>query len=344
MIMGAGRRTGISAGAVLFFIAAAGLSSPAWAQNGLLGEYYNNNGTAASPPPPPGSPAGGAAVLTAVTTRLDATVDFGFATPPAPGVNQDGFMIAWSGYLTSAVTGPHSFQTRSDDGVRLWVNGTLIINKWVDQAPTNDTGTATVAMTAGVRVPIRLEFYENGGGEECRLRWDTAGGTTFVIIPTGALTPPDPPTAPVLNPVVGGSTPPLFTPFADLSWSASTGSQPTSVITYEVLRSNTMGGPYTVITPPGGISGTTYTDNTVAFNVQYCYVVRALDRGLLQSPNSNERCITVTPPPPRPPSDNDEGLWGDKCSCGSVRPTEPGLLLWSAVLAVLLTTLLVRRS
>ncbi len=305
-------------------------ASPARAQNGLLGEYYNNSGTAQSPPPPPGSPAGGAAALTAVLTRVDATVDFGFATPPGPGVNQDDFMIAWSGFLTSSVTGPHSFQTRSDDGVRLWVNGVLVVDKWVDQGATDDTGTTTVNLTAATRVPIRLEFYENGGAQECRLRWDTAGGTTFVIIPTGALTPVDPPTTPVLNPVVGSTNP---FPVADLSWSASTGSQSTSVITYEVLR-GPMGGPYTVISPPGGVSGTTYTDSGFPFDVEQCYVIRALDRGILQSPDSNEECVTVARPPPRI-SDNDEGLWDDRCACGSSIAPVPPVALWTAACAAI---------
>lgn len=323
-----------------FVLGAAGLASPAWAQNGLMGEYYNNSGTAASPPPPPGSPAGGAATLSPVLTRVDPNVDYGFATPPGPGVNQDDFMVAWTGFLTSAVTGNHTFQTNSDDGVRLWVNGTLVVNKWVDQGATNDTGTTPIAMTAGVRVPIRLEFYENGGAEVCRLRWDTAGGTTFVIIPTGVLTPPDPPTTPVLNSVTQGGT--FYVPNAQLSWTASTGSQPASVITYEVLRSSTMGGPYTVITPAGGIAGTTYTDPNVSYGVQYCYVIRALDRGLLQSPNSNEICITMVQPPPRT-NDHEEGLWDDKCACGSAGPAPSPMLFGPVALAAMLLLAFRRR-
>ena len=46
--------------------------------------------------------------------------------------------------------------------MRLWVNGQLIVNNWTDHAPTENSG--TIALTAGQRYDIRMEFYENGGG------------------------------------------------------------------------------------------------------------------------------------------------------------------------------------
>ena len=55
----------------------------------------------------------------------------------------------------------------SDDGVRLWVNGQQIVNNWTDHAPTENSG--TIALTAGQRYDIRMEFYENGGGATARL-------------------------------------------------------------------------------------------------------------------------------------------------------------------------------
>ena len=39
-------------------------------------------------------------------------------------------------------TGSYTFQTLSDDGVRLWVNGTQVINNWTGHAPTVDTSAA----------------------------------------------------------------------------------------------------------------------------------------------------------------------------------------------------------
>ena len=52
----------------------------------------------------------------------------------------------------------------SDDGIRLWVNGQLVINNWTDHAATTNTS-AAISLTAGVRYTITLEFYEKAGGD-----------------------------------------------------------------------------------------------------------------------------------------------------------------------------------
>ncbi len=65
----------------------------------------------------------------------------------------------------------YTFYTTSDDGVRLWVNGTQVINNWTDHGPTENSG--TIALTAGVPVDIKLEYYENGGGAQIHLSWSS---------------------------------------------------------------------------------------------------------------------------------------------------------------------------
>ena len=89
-------------------------------------------------------------------------------------------------------TGTYTFYTQSDDGVRLWVNGQQIINNWTDHAPTENSG--TIALTAGQRYDIRMEFYENGGGAVARLLWSSASVPKAVVPSSAALsrTPPPP--------------------------------------------------------------------------------------------------------------------------------------------------------
>src|SRR2546422_721284 len=80
-----------------------------------------------------------------------------------------------------------TFHTVSDDGVRLWVNGQLIIDNWTDHAPTENSG--TIALTAGQRYDIRMDFYENGGGAVAQLYWSSPTITRH-IIPQSQLYPP----------------------------------------------------------------------------------------------------------------------------------------------------------
>ena len=92
--------------------------------------------------------------------RADIDVDFGRGVGAAPSVGADTF----SGRFTKTVTltaGTYEFTTTSDDGVRVFVDGSPVIDKWVNQAPTTWAGTR--AVTAGEHT-IVVEYYENTGG------------------------------------------------------------------------------------------------------------------------------------------------------------------------------------
>jgi hypothetical protein len=137
---------------------------------GLTGRYYNDPSTGATK------------FTTLVRTRTDARVNFDWLSgSPIPGVVQtNNFSVRWTGQVQAPVSGNYTFSTVSDDGVRLWVNGVLRINNWTDHAPTTNTS-AAVALTAGVKYSIVMEYYERGGGAVARLRWAYPGQATQVI-------------------------------------------------------------------------------------------------------------------------------------------------------------------
>jgi len=137
---------------------------------GLMGRYYNNKTLS------------GAHVL----ERVEA-VNFGWGSKsPGPGVNSDNFSVRWSGKVEATATGNFKFQTASNDGVRLWVNGVLRINNWTNHATVNNT-TVNIALTQGQRYSITMEFFNGTGTAVARLRWKRPGQTTFVAIPASSL-------------------------------------------------------------------------------------------------------------------------------------------------------------
>lgn len=143
------------------------LCSAAQAAPGLVARFYNNTTLSGTP----------------ALTRVDATVDFDWASAaPGTGVNADGFSVRWSGTLKVPTTGTYTFQTTSDDGVRLYVNGALLISNWTDHSATADTS-AGVSLTAGATVTVVMEMYENGGLAVAQLRWRRPGDSGFTIIP-----------------------------------------------------------------------------------------------------------------------------------------------------------------
>src|SRR5262249_34294121 len=119
-------------------------------------------------------------------TRTDATVQFDWGTgSPAPGIGPDTFSARWTGQVLATATGTYTFRTNSDDGVRVWVNGQLIIDHWTDHGPTFDTGTIT--LTAGLRYEIVIEYHDTTGIAVVALDWMRPGSTGFEAIPQANL-------------------------------------------------------------------------------------------------------------------------------------------------------------
>ncbi|MHC4112615.1 MAG: LamG-like jellyroll fold domain-containing protein, partial [Planctomycetota bacterium] len=144
---------------------------------GLTGEYYHHSGAT--------SPAG---FESKVLVRIDPNINFDWDTgSPDPSVNADNFSIRWTGQIAVPTGGEtYTFTTETDDGVRLWVNGQLIIDQWIDQAPTPHSG--DIELNDLGPYDIRMEYYENGGGAVARLNWQSSS-TDYGIIPENFLSP-----------------------------------------------------------------------------------------------------------------------------------------------------------
>ena len=124
---------------------------------GLDATYYDNVGFTGS-----------------TITRTDPIVDFNWGNgSPDPAIGPDTFSARWMGQVEAPVSGQYTFTTNSDDGVRLFVDGRLLIDNWTDHGPTDNSGTAT--LEAGKRYDIQLDYYENGGGAVARLHWSYPG-------------------------------------------------------------------------------------------------------------------------------------------------------------------------
>jgi hypothetical protein len=94
-------------------------------------------------------------------------------------VGQGHFAARWAGRVDPPQSGEYRLTTVSDDGVRLWLDGRLVIENWSDHAPGEDH--ATVVLTAGRPVDLKIEYYQGGGGATARLKWTRPDGTTEVV-------------------------------------------------------------------------------------------------------------------------------------------------------------------
>ena len=123
-------------------------------KTGMVGEYFNNMTLSGKP----------------VVTRIDPMINFNFGTgSPAPGISEDHFSIRWKGKIIPPTT-VHHIGISNDDGARLYVDGKLVINDWIDHAeqPTS----AEIELKPGKEYEIVLEQYDNALGAVARLSWD----------------------------------------------------------------------------------------------------------------------------------------------------------------------------
>jgi hypothetical protein len=105
---------------------------------------------------------------------------------PGNGIGNDQFSARWTGSFNFNAS-DYVFSATADDGVRVWVDGSQIINAWRDQAPT--TYRATVNLSAGSHT-IKVEYYEKGGGAVAQVSWQ--GSVTTPSTPTVSSITPNP--------------------------------------------------------------------------------------------------------------------------------------------------------
>ncbi len=137
-------------------------------------------------------------------TRTDAVVNFNWTnTSPAPAISSNLFTARWTGAVQPQFNETYTIQTTTDAGVRLWVNGVLLINQWGNQNPSNFTGTIT--FVAQQRYNLQLDYWHgNQGGAAAQLAWSSPS-TPKQTIPQSQLYPVTnpPPAVSLVSPVNG---------------------------------------------------------------------------------------------------------------------------------------------
>jgi len=107
--------------------------------------------------------------------------DIGDGNPGAAcSLGADNFSVVWTRTVNFA-NGVYRFTVTGDDGVRLYIDGKLIIDKWFTQAAT--TYTADIFLSPGDR-NVRLEYFEASGNAVAKLSWQPlADGNCYATVP-----------------------------------------------------------------------------------------------------------------------------------------------------------------
>lgn len=97
---------------------------------------------------------------------------------PLPWMRRDGWSARWQGNLLVPTRAEYFFFAQCEGGMRLWIDGELLIDNWKSAGWTRGAQHAQRILPAGPHA-FRIEFRDRGGKSALRVRW------------TGGPIPPD---------------------------------------------------------------------------------------------------------------------------------------------------------
>lgn len=124
--------------------------------NGLEGEYYDNR-----------------TLKDLAFIRKDKKIDFNWGTgTPDPSIKKNSYSIRWTGKLLADYSAPYTIYTYTGDGIRLWLDGELIIDDWKSSAIRENK--ARVELNAGQKYDIEIEYFNNNKESIAVVSWSCA--------------------------------------------------------------------------------------------------------------------------------------------------------------------------
>ncbi len=121
--------------------------------------------------------------LTAISEGIATTLDL------FPVRQRDEhFGLLYTGYVDVPADGIYTFYLASDDGSKMYLGGELLIDNDGEHGVNEVAG--EVALNAGLH-PIRIEFFEHGGGESLSLSYAGPGISKQVVPATAYVHSPD---------------------------------------------------------------------------------------------------------------------------------------------------------
>jgi len=140
-------------------------------KNGLKAEYFKGLSTENHPE----------------FVRIDPQIDFHWTLfSPDPALAADDYSVKWTGRLLSPGDGVYKIGLDGNDGYKLYINDSLVIDNWRKQS--YHTRLVDYAFEKNKQYAIRIEFYEPAGNAHIRLIWTAGIKNDFEKKMTDALT------------------------------------------------------------------------------------------------------------------------------------------------------------
>jgi alpha-L-fucosidase len=115
-----------------------------------------------------------------VLERRDPAVDFDWVrnSPGAP-IAEDRFTARWVGYVEPAYSERYLFEAEADDGIRVWIADTLVLDRW--DASGTDAVSRSIGLAGGTRYPVRIDYREHTQNASARLYWSSPSQSREIV-------------------------------------------------------------------------------------------------------------------------------------------------------------------
>jgi uncharacterized protein YgiM (DUF1202 family) len=125
--------------------------------------YFNNTSLSGSP----------------VLTRIDDAINFNWAAgSPDAAVNADNFSVRWTKTVNFPQSGSWTFVVGADDGVRMWIDVTPIVDEWHGNPEGYKTYTVTIDQLTAGNHELKVEYYEATGNAGVKVEWYYGGASS----------------------------------------------------------------------------------------------------------------------------------------------------------------------
>jgi mannan endo-1,4-beta-mannosidase len=103
---------------------------------------------------------------------------------PTPRPTNRPFSIRWNGWLLAPRPGNYRLKIFSDDGVRLWLDGRLLVDAWIPQ--TGREGHDAQVTLTGRPHRLKIEYFDKGSDALLHFLW-SQGDAEPTPVPAQAL-------------------------------------------------------------------------------------------------------------------------------------------------------------
>lgn len=105
--------------------------------------------------------------------KTDTAIDFNWPDqPPVGEITGQRYSVRWTGKIQTRYSEEYTFHTFVDDGVRLWIDNVLIIDKWARQKGEMEWS-GKIVLKAGRQYDIKIEYFNDGGPASVKLMWSS---------------------------------------------------------------------------------------------------------------------------------------------------------------------------